>query len=618
MNRASIAAPFRAGLALASLLLALPPGIPVASAVSPVVPILTSDRLEPGMKARVRTVFEGEKIEEFDAEIVGVLKGGRADGDQIIARATSPKAIASGIAQGMSGSPVYVDGKLIGALSGGWAFVRDPLFVITPVADMLEVLDAPDSKDAGGTAGPAGIEHLAPAPSPRFASFRWPGDDQDSAADPAPVIDPSVPNALALPLACAGLDPAATPIARSLLEPFGFRVTAGGKTGVARKSASDSLVPGSAVAVDLMRGDLRLAAIGTVTYRDQDRVLLFGHPFFQAGEVRLPLSTASIVTVVTSQASPFKLGASGTPIGTVTQDLRSAVAGRIGPSPHLLPLGITIEAPGRGTRRFGFETIEDRSLLAQLVAVAATNALLESGGTGSQNTLHWEMALTRPGGPRLVLGDVLASDAPANELANAIAAPLRFLAGNPFERMTLDSVQVRVVAKPGRDQWTLRNIRLTDAAVRPGGVARVKCELERWRGGDRDVTLEIPVPEEVPPGRYILWVGGGAELTRIEAQRLPGRYRPVSLPDAWSRLGSMRRSDRLYAAIIARAPEVTRSGRDYPELPTSAYALLAAGQLAGEDARRGDRVFLSEVATPPSGLTRGELQIELVVDPDAP
>lgn len=617
MNRAPIAAPIRAGLALATLLLVLPPGIPAALAVSPAVPILTSDHLEAGMKARVLTVFEGRKIEEFDAEIVGVLKGGRADGDQIIARATSPKAVASGIAQGMSGSPVYVDGKLIGALSGGWSFVKDPLFVITPVADMLDVLDAPDSKDANGTAGPAGIEHLAPAPSPRFSAFRWSGDDDDSLPAPAP-HDPSLPEALPLPLACAGLDPAMTPIARSLLEPFGFRVTAGGRTGAGRPSTRDSIVPGSAVAVDLMRGDLNLAAIGTVTYRDKDRVLLFGHPFFQAGEVRLPLSSADIVTVVTSQASPFKLGASGTPIGTVTQDLRSAVAGRLGPTPHLLPLGISIEAPGRGIRKYGFETIEDRSLLPQLVAVAATNSLLEAGGTGGQNTLRWEMSLRRKGYAPLVLGDVLAADAPANDLANAIASPLRFLAGNPFERLVLDSVQVKVIATPGRDQWTLRNVRMVDAAVRPGRVARVRCELERWRGGEREITLEVPVPEEVPEGRYILWVGGGAELTRIEAQRLPGRYRPSSLPDAWTRLASLRRSDRLYAAIIARAPEVTRSGRDYPELPTSAYALLAAGQLAGEDARRGDRVFLSEVKTPIMGLTRGELQIELVVDPDAP
>jgi hypothetical protein len=621
MNHVPIAAPLRAGLALAFFVLA--PCVPtgVAHAASSVVPILTSDQLQPGMKARVRTVFSGQTVEEFDAEIIGVLRGGRVEGDQIIARATSEKAIQSGIAQGMSGSPVYVDGKLIGALSGGWSFVRDAMFVITPVQDMLDVLDAPVSSDASGTAGPAGIEHLQPRPTPRFGPFQWPGEEESPVASAAmtALTDPGAPFALALPLACSGLNPISTAIAQQMFEPLGFRVTAGGRTGKAPKAASlDSLVPGSAVAVDVMRGDLRLAAIGTLTYRDHDRVLLFGHPFFQAGEVRLPLSTASIVTIVNSSATPFKLGATGTPIGTVTQDLRSAVAGRLGPSPHLLPLSITVGAPGRAPRRFTFETIEDRTLLAQLVGLATVNSLLESGGTGGQNTLRWEMSLTRPGAPPLRIGDVMAADAPTTDLATAIASPLRFLAGNPFERLVLDSIQVKVNATPGRDQWTLRNVRLAGAAVRPGGIARVRCDLERWRGGSREIVLEVPVPEEVPAGRFILWVGGGAELTRMEAARLPARYRPISLPDAWDRIASLRRSDRLYAAIIARAPEVTRSGRDYPELPGSAYALLAAGQLAGEDARRGDRVFLSEIWEDTAGLTRGELQIELVVDPNAP
>jgi hypothetical protein len=128
----------------------------------------------------------------------------------------------------------------------------------------------------------------------------------------------------------------------------------------------------------------------------------------------------------------------------------------------------------------------------------------------------------------------------------------------------------------------------------------------------------VHVPEEVPPGRYILWIGGGAELARYEAARLPGRYRPTSLDEAWRRLGDYRPSDRLYSALIARAPEVTRDGLDYPELPTSALSLLASNQSAGDEARRGDRVLLDEVRIPVSGQLRGELQIEVNVDAKAP
>jgi hypothetical protein len=334
--------------------------------------------------------------------------------------------------------------------------------------------------------------------------------------------------------------------------------------------------------------------------------------------VRLPLSTASIVTVVANQVSSFKLGASGVPIGTVHQDRRAAVAGRLGPVPTLLPLAVNITHPGMPARQFRFETVEDRTLFPQLVSVATLNSALEAGGTSGQNTLRWRMRLVRGDGARLELHDIIASDAPLSELPTAIGAPLRFLAGNPFRRLELDSVSVEVASTPGRDQWTVRNARLASASVRAGGTARVRVELEHWHGGRRDVTLEVPVPDELPDGRYVLWVGGGPELTRMEAQRLPGRYRPTSLEDAWNRFGTLRTADQLYATIVAMAPEVTRQGRDYPELPVSAYALLAGGQLAGDDARRGERVFLSELRVPQNGAVRGEQQLALVVDSRSP
>jgi len=605
-------------LALAPLALLPAPGRPAAP---PAPQTLDADQLQPGMKAVVRTVFQGERVETFDAEIVGVLYGGSAEGDQIIARATSEKAIRSGIAQGMSGSPVYVDGRLIGALSGGWSFVREPLFVITPVKEMLETLDHPVTSDPYGTGGPSGIERTTRSAPPRFGAFRWSDDDgADVPAVPAPrPLSAPGPTALPLPLAASGLAAGALDEARALFEPLGLTVTPGGRTGIAKPAPSaDSLVPGSSVAIDLLRGDLRLSAIGTMTWREGDRVLLFGHPFFQAGEVRLPLSTASIVTIVSNEVSSFKLGATGTPVGTVTQDRRAAVAGRIGAVPRLLPLTVRIAHPGMRAQQFHFESVEDRNLFPQLVSVATLNAALEAGGTSGQNTLRWRMRLVRHDGARLDMTDVIASDAPLTELPSAIGAPIKFLAGNPYRRLELDSVSVDVTSTPGRDQWTVRNARLASASVRAGGTARVRVELEHWHGGTREVTVDVPVPEELPDGRYILWVGGASELTRMEAQRLPGRYRPTSLEDAWNRFGALRTSDQLYASIVAMAPEVTRDGRDYPELPASAYALLAGAQLAGDDARHGERVFLSEMHVPESGAVRGEQQLALVVDSRSP
>ena len=587
----------------------------LSAGAAPPVPTLDPDALKPGQKAVVKTVFSGGRVEEFDAEIVGVLKGGRAEGDLILAKATSERVIRSGVAQGMSGSPVYVDGRLIGALSSGWSFSREPLFGVTPIGEMLAVLDLPTATGDPGTAGPAGIE--APRGSSRFGEFRW--SDDPEPAEPVPIAPATrtLPAALPVPLLCGGMNPGVEDIARRMFAPLGLAVTPGGRAADGGPPA-DSLQPGAAVAVDILTGDVQLSAIGTLTWRDGDRVLIFGHPLFQSGDVRLPLSTASITTIVASDLASFKLGVRGRAVGTLTQDRRAAMSGRLGATPALLPVAVGVSSGGRAPRRFQFSSIEDRLLAPQIVAIAALNSLLESGGVGANQTLRWSVRLTRRGAPPLTIGDVVAGDTPATELAAAVTAPLRFLYNNPFDRLDLDSVAVAIETVPGREQWILRSARLLDAAVRPGGTVRVECDLERWHGERTTVPLAITMPEEAPDGRYVLWLGGGPELSRYEASRLPGRYRPTSLDDAWRRLADMRASSGLYASLFASAPEVTREGRDYPELPVSALALLAGGQGAGDGGRRGDAARLDERRLAFPGPVRGELLLSVQVDARAP
>jgi hypothetical protein len=616
-RRASLSAGVLTALVCASALLSPAPG----DAAAPLT--LAPEQLMPGDQAVVRSVFRGDSIEEFPAEIVGVLSGGRVDGQTIIARATSERLRRVGVAQGMSGSPVYVNGRLIGALASSWAFARDPLFGITPIREMLRLFERPASSATGPASGPAGVELTSLPGGVRFGEFHW---EEDAPAEP--MLTPGAaearrgsfagaPVSLPIPLACGGLAPAALDAAQQWFAPLGFTAVPGGSTPDGGPDAA-SLAPGSAVAVDLMRGDLQISAIGTLTWRDGDRVLLFGHPFFQSGDVRLPLSTARITTVVASEYLSFKLGSRGREVGIVTQDRRPGVSGMIGPRARLLPLAIHIEGARPAPQHFRFELVEDRMLAAQLTRLATLNSLLESGGTGPGQTLGWTLTLHRREMPPLVLQDLSAGESPTSEAASAITGPLEFLFGNPFERLRLDSIEVAIQLSPGRRSWTLRSARLLDAAVRPGGRARVECRIELWRGPTETRLIEVPVAAELPDGRYSLWVGGGAELSRHEAAHFPARYRPTSLADAWRRLGRIRSSGALYAAILAVAPDVTAAGRDYPELPASAAAVLSSGLAAGDLARRTEAALLDETRLPLGGVARGELEVVLTVDSKTP
>ncbi len=584
-----------------------------AIAASPAVPVLGPDQLMAGQKAVVRTVFEGTRIDTFQAEIVGVVSGGRVAGSTILARATSPRVVRMGVAAGMSGSPVYVDGKLIGALSSGWSFSREPLFGITPIGDMLRVLDQPTRANVSGSAGPAGLEGGPRERGLSLGPFRWAGEpDQES----SPAVPVDSPRPLPLPLA-GGLRPeVAGALAPRFLE-AGFRLVPGGQA--AASAAPTTLEPGSAVAVDVLRGDLQLSAIGTVTYRDGDRVLIFGHPFFGSGEVRLPLSTALITTIVPSQENSFKLGERGVEVGVATQDRRTAVAGTLGMHARLMPIRVDVVG-GEGARpqSFRFESIEDRSLAPLLLGAVVLNSMLESGGSGAGQTLRWTLRLYRKGHPPLEIHDVIAGDAPFAELGSAVSGPERFLLNNPFERCVLDSIRVSVESAPGREAFTLRSARVLESAVRPGQDVHVRCDLEAWHGRRSTLDVALNVPEEAPDGGYVLFVGGSSELNRYEAQKLPGRYRPTSLEDAWRRLGRLRDSEGLYASLFAIAPEVTRRGSDYPELPISALALLASGSTAGDPVVRGDLARLDERRVPVDGPLRGQLLLTVNVDRKAP
>lgn len=578
------------------------------SATTANVPTLPPADLHPGQHAVVRTVFAGDSIETFDAVILGVMDGGRSDGKIILARATSERVVASGVAQGMSGSPVYVDGKLVGALSSGWPFSKEPIFGITPIGEMLDVLDRPDAPAGDAAGGPSGVD------DPAARSYRGLAWSDDSSAAPAPrATGIARPVPLKLPLAAGGLHPAAFGPVRDLFDASGFTVTPGGRVSGGRERP---FVPGSPVAVDLLRGDLNFSAIGTVTYVDGDRVLIFGHPFFQAGPVRLPLSTAHIVTILPSVNTSFKLGMAGVTVGTATQDRRAAVAGRLGAGPRLLPFTVRVEQEGH-PQDFRFEAIEDRMLLPQLVNAAAMNCVMEAGGGTPMQTVEWSLTLHRKGRV-FTTSDVVAGEQPLAEATGVLTGPLRFLYGNSFEPFSLDSLSITLRVSPGRKQWTVRSATLLTNAVRPGGVALVRADLERWRGEKRSLVLRVAVPEELPDGRYPLAIGGGAEADRATATRLPSRFRPVSVEDAFVKLGRLRSADAIYATLWARAPEVTRDGEDFPELPSSALAVIAAPQNAGDQTKRATWAVFPGPGTRVEGMLRGEVLLELNVDHKAP
>jgi len=525
---------------VALLVLAAPPRD--ARAAAPPTPdpkrFIPMSEIHAGQHAVCRTVFAGHAIEDFDLEVVGVVQGGKADGNMILARATQPRVIHDGIAAGMSGSPVYIDGRLAGALAFGWPFSRDPLCGITPIADMLDVMDQKDGAPAGDFAAQSGTG---------FA----PRGDVSAGLE-----------RLRTPLVCGGLTPAARAQLAPWAEANGFVLEAGGVSGgadghVGDAAARASLVPGAAISVDLMRGDMNLAAIGTLTWREGDRVAAFGHPFFQAGTVSFPLATADITTIVASDLNSFKMGTPGDPVGTITQDRRSAIAGTIGAVPSLLPFTIRMHAP-EGDDTYHLRMIRHRQFAPVLASTGVTAALTARGGVLTESTYRWRATLALKNAAPLTLEDVTSGS--IEGAGSLVSSFLQLLLDNPFAPVDADSVTLDIDVRPGNTRTTLVSATVEPRVVKPGDAVTVTAEMRDWRGRTHNETFAVTVPLDQPEGRLAVAVGGGPEMDRQEATRLPGRYRAVSVEDLEARIRERRRDDHLYAVLYAPGVEGTALG----------------------------------------------------------
>jgi len=562
------------------------------------------DEIKPGQKATCRTVFQGRAIEEFSLEIAGVVKGGKADGDMILARAEGPRLAHDGIAAGMSGSPIYIDGRLAGALAFGWPFSRDALCGITPIADMLDVMAQPDGSPTGAFSSGPGLT-VAGSKSGSAGLER-----------------------LRTPLMAGGLSPAARAWLAPWAEENGFLLAAGGVGSASTpagltargslEAARAALVPGAAVSVDLMRGDMNLAAIGTLTWRDGDRVAAFGHPFFQTGPVAYPLGLADITTIVASDLNSFKMGSPAEQVGVITQDRRAAIAGHLGDIPRMLPLTVRVNGP-EGAETYRYEILRSRFLAPTLAGLGVVGALTARGGAAPEATWRWRARLVAPGMAPLEMEDIATGQ--LTGASTQLSVPLGLLLNNPFAAYDADSLTFDLDVTPGIARAQVVSASIDPRVIEPGGTAHVTAELRDYRGASSFVKFDLAVPEAQPEGRLVVAIAGGPALDRQEAPRQPGRFRVSSLPELVERLAERRSDDRVYAALYGPGIEASQGSAEQPQLPVFAQRLLASDRANRPEDPFGNLARLAQsekvVGVPVDGLLTLALDVRMQSTPNA-
>jgi SpoIVB peptidase S55 len=557
-------------------------------------PLMTVGQIRPGMVGIGRTVFEGTELQEFKAHILGVLhnvQGPRRD--LILARLEGARLAESGVAQGMSGSPVYVDGRLIGAVSYSiGAFSKEPIAGITPIAEMKDAtgmsrraataqarLELPVTREGLSAALSAIYAELAPF-ARRPADVQSIGLPASAGAQLGAMLRP-----IATPLMMSGFDPETVDL---IAEPFrnsGFApVVAGASTADQSLAAKGPLREGDAIGVSLVSGDLEMGATGTVTHIDGDHVYAFGHPFYNLGPAEFPLTRAYVYTVLPSLMTSFKISSMGETIGTMRQDRATAIAGTLGKGPELIPMTVTLDRADSGgassKRTLKYQLVNDQLFTPLLAYVAMFNTLSSYERQFGTATFSLQSRARIKGHGDLSLEDVFTGESPILGAAAAVAGPLTMLLANDLEKVTLEGLDISVTSAETSRSVTIERVWLDDVRPRAGRTIPLKVLTRSYRGEEKISTVPIDIPANAR-GELSVLVTDGRQLNTLEQRELRRSLQPQSVGQLMRVLNETRRNNRIYVRLLTGTPGAVVKGEAMAALPPSVLAVLESDRNGG-------------------------------------
>jgi hypothetical protein len=566
--------------------------------------------LKPGMRGTGRTVFNGSNIEDFSVEILGVLDNIGPKESLILARLSGGPLEHTGVMQGMSGSPVYIDGKLIGAVAMAFPFAKDPIAGIRPIEAMLRTSTAAATPVSSPPATPA----AAPAPlalNERDLTRRIPRPAALLSAE-ARMIE------IATPLSFGGFSRATldafAPQLRSLgLEPR-QGVTSGGKLEPVMGNPAD-LKPGSMISVQLMAGDLSVGADGTITHIDGNRVYAFGHRFLDIGSTALPFARAEVLTLLANTNTSFKISTAKEWMGTIYQDRNTAVAGELGKRAPMVPVSLSMSRAGKPVESYQMQMVNDAllsPLLLQMAVFSAIDATERTVGASSIRVTG-QVEFQNASAP-LRINNMFAADNGSPMLASLSAAvPVAFVMQGGFESLQLRKVSLNLEAFDQKKQLTIDGITTSRHSVRAGEKVDVNVSLTGDNGVETVRRVEYQVPIGAEPGTLYFTVAdaGTANIADFRQVLTSTARTPGQLV---STVNNLHPNTKAYIRVWRADPAFQLEGADLPDPPASVSLILTGSQSssAGITQTRNSKIAEMEIDVGDMAVTGSKtVQVEV-------
>jgi hypothetical protein len=548
-------------------------------------------QIRPGMKGVGQTVMVGTKLEEFGAEVLGVMRDVSPGRDMVLCRLTGCNLEHAGIIQGMSGSPIYIDGKLLGAVAFAWEFAKDPIAGVTPFSQMCQYVRSNDRRIAAESKSRAGGKFHA-------ASFGVPLLI-DGLADEAPIspLSSSQPitvsgggiggmTPIVTPLAASGFGPRALNLLSDRLRPLGMAPMSGGAAPerVVREEGDRPLAPGSPLSIAMVMGDFDLSGIGTVTHVEGDRVYGFGHPMFSLGACEFPMMTGYIHTVYPRASVSMKMGSPLKVVGVIDTDVSTSVAGRIGPKPDMLPLSVRVKTSQfADAHTYRVQMVREPVLLPNLIMAVLTNAIDTEGNLPEELTAQLSATIRIKGFDPISVSDTFSGPRytgpmGAAALFSPLASMVNILVKNSMAPVRIESIDCDVQIEPGRKVAQIDTVRLVSETIEPGHDLKAIVTLKPFKGERETVELSIPIPADFPEGPCEAVFCDAANSIRRKLRNDPAVLEPRDLNGVIQtiRIQTEPKRTAVYAHIPSPERGLSVQGQPLPNLPGSVRAVFAS------------------------------------------
>jgi hypothetical protein len=541
--------------------------------------ILPVDQIKAGMKGKGRTVFSGNKIEEFNVEILGILRNWQPKKDLILARLDGGPLERTGVMEGMSGSPVYIDGKLIGAISYSiGAFPKDALSGITPIEEMLKIEERELPKFSFSTSIPV-KKHMT-------LDDLFEIQKEYFNANSASVVQGQTLTPLSIPLVFSGFSPKVLEKAAPFFTRIGFSPISAGLSGQALNKVSYQdlrLRGGDAVGAQLISGDMEMTAVGTVTYVEGNKVLAFGHPLYNLGGVDFIMTKANVLTVVPSLQTSSKLAVTDIPVGRFTQDRNAGIFGELGKSPKLIPINIRL-LNDQNEKTYTVNVVEDKILTPSLVNVVINNILYAEERAIGDLSLDFRGTVFLENGMNIRLEDLFSGnyDTSATNLSSLVASIVFYLTSNEFRDLSIHRIDLTIRAYEGVKIAFLDKVMLDKYDVSPGERIQIKIYTRNFRGeGALQDGISFQAPNLPSGSEFYLVVADSMSLRQVElGQYQTQTFMPRNFNQLIRLLSSLRKNNRIYVKIIGSKPGLFLKGEELPNLPLTMKSMFSSSRAA--------------------------------------